>query len=349
MNRRKYPRAALPAFALCLFAAAAMLVSPAASGQKGGRAAEEIGQVLQSFETVTLDPAEVLRSVREEGSVTLQTARGAFDLEVQPYDVRSDDYRAVAVVSGGVMKELARTPSNSWRGRVRGQEGTVVRLYLDGEQLHGIIITPGETFFIEPARDLSAAAGAKEFVFYEASSVKPIDATCEVATLGERVSTEAKRSGVTAAAATSGQQIEELFAPIAEARIATEADFEFYQKVVALGGNEAATNADILNIMTQVDGIYEAQLGVSLRVVFQRVWTTNTDPYTLTAASAALQQFAASYDGTFPAGGQPARELTHMFTGKNLDGSTIGIASLGVVCDFPARSYGISEIGRAHV
>src|SRR5215204_4812772 len=126
MNRRKYPRAALPAFALCLFAAAAMLVSTAASGQKGGRAAEEIGQVLASFETVSLDPAEVLRSVREEGTVTLRTARGAFDLEVKPYDVRSDDYRAVAA-SDGVMTELPRTPSNSWRGKVRGQKGTFVR------------------------------------------------------------------------------------------------------------------------------------------------------------------------------------------------------------------------------
>ena len=96
MNRRKYPRAALPALALCLFAAAAMLVSPAASGQKGNRAAAEISQVLESFETVTLDPADLLRSVREEGSVTLQTARGTFDLVVEPYDVRSADYRAVA-------------------------------------------------------------------------------------------------------------------------------------------------------------------------------------------------------------------------------------------------------------
>ncbi len=156
MNRRKYPRAALPAFALCLFAAAAMLVSPAASGQKGGRAAEEIGQVLKSFETVTLDPAEVLRSVREAGSVTLQTARGPFDLEVEPYDVRSDDYRAVAAGPGGVMKELARTPSNSWRGHVRGQEGTFVRLYLDGGKLQGIIITP--------ERDLLHRARARPLV-----------------------------------------------------------------------------------------------------------------------------------------------------------------------------------------
>ena len=343
MNRRKYPRTALSALALFLFAATAMLVSPAASGQKGNRVTEEISQVLVSYEAVTLDPAEVLRNAREDGSVTLQTARGAFDLEVEPYDVRSDDYRAVAAGAGGVMTELPRTPSNSWRGHVSGQEGTVVRLYLDGQKVQGIIITPNETFFVEPARDLSKAAGAKEFVFYSASDVKPTDATCEEATLGGKVAAEAARSGVPSAAATAAPTPDESFAPKPEARVATEADFEFYNKVVGLGGNEAATNADILNIMTQVDGIYDAQFGVKLRVVFQRVWTTNTDPYTLTAASGALEEFADNYDATFGTGGPPSRDLTHMFTGKDFDGSTIGIAYRGVICDIPDASYGISQ------
>jgi hypothetical protein len=343
MNRRKYPRAALSAFVLCLFAAAAMLVSPAASGQKGNRVAEEISQVLESFETVTLDPADVLRSVREEGSVTLQTARGTFDLVVEPYDVRSDDYRAVAASGNGVLTELARTPSNSWRGHVRGQDGTVVRLYLDGQKIQGIIITSGETFFVEPARDLSSSAGSKEFVFYEESSVRPTDAHCEEATLGGKVAAEAARAGVNASAATSAPKPDDAFAPMPEARVATEADFEYFNAIQQLGGTTADVNADINGIMTQVDGIYEAQLGVSLRVVFQRVWTTNTDPYTLTNAGNALEEFADNYDASFGTGGPPSRDLTHMFTGKDFDGSTIGIAYRGVVCDLPDASYGISQ------
>jgi hypothetical protein len=344
MNRRKYPRVALPALALCLFASAAMLVSPAASGQKENRVAEEISQVLVSFETMTLDPAEVLRAAREGGAVTLQTERGAFDLEVEPFDVRADNYRAVAAGEGGVMTELARTPSNSWRGRVRGQEGTVVRLYLDGQKLRGVIITPTETFFVEPARDLSAAAGAKEFVFYAASQVRPTDAECEEATLGGKVAAEAARAPAAAPARATTPEADEAFAPMPEATVATEADFEFFQKIQNLGGNEASTNSDILGIMTQVDGIYEAQLGVSLRVVFQRVWTVSNDPYTPTAAGDALDEFAEVYEDSFGTNGTaPSRDLTHLFTGKNFDGSTVGIAYRGVVCNIPDAAYGISE------
>ncbi|HEX8189180.1 MAG TPA: M12 family metallo-peptidase, partial [Pyrinomonadaceae bacterium] len=352
MNRRKYPRTALSALALCLFAAAAMLVSPAASGQKGNRAAEEIGRVLESFETVTLDPAAVLGSVRGEGSVTLQTARGPFDLVVEPYDVRSADYRAWATGEGGVRTEIPRAPSNSWRGHVRGQEGTtVVRLYLDGQKVQGIIITPSETFFVEPARDLSAAAGSQEFVFYEESSVKEVGGECVEATLAGKVASKAAKAGATSAAAgTPGA--DEAFGPMPEARIAAEADFEFFQKN---GSNKTATVNDITSIITQVDGIYEHELGISLRLVDTHVWETSNDPYTLTNTNDTdangnpipdiLSEFADKFDGVFFGAGlqPPARELAHMFTGKNIAGTTIGIAYRGALCDIPNASYGVSE------
>jgi hypothetical protein len=38
-----------------------------------------------------------------------------------------------------------------------------------------------------------------------------------------------------------------------------------------------------------------------------------------------------------------AYDLAHMWTGKNMDGSTIGIAYLGVVCEARSYSYGISQ------
>jgi hypothetical protein len=347
MNRRKYPRAALSALALCLLAAAAMLVSPAAKGQKGDRVAEELSQALESYESVTLDPVEVRRAASAEGSVKLRTARGDFDLEVEPFDVRTDDYRAVAAGADGVMTELPRTPSNSFRGRVRGQEGTFVRLYLDGQKVQGLIITPSETFFVEPARDLAPSAGGKEFVFYSASDVKPSGGECVERSLGGKVEAEAARTKVApSASAAAGPSADDAFAPKPETEIATEADFEFYRDFNA--SSATATNNDILNIMTQVDGIYDAQLGIKIRVVFQRVWTTDTDPYTTANASDALDQLTAGYNGSFGGSGAPARDLVHLFTGKTLlddNGNTgiIGIAWTGALCDLPAYSYGLSQ------
>ena len=338
MKRRQYPRAALPALFLCLAAAVAMLVLPAASGQGGNRAAEEIGRALAGFDRLSLDPSELLRGARESGRVTLKTSRGTFDLDVEPYDIRTANYRAVATGAGGSLTELERTPSRSWRGTVAGDSGTHVRLVLDGEKFAGIIITPAETFFVEPARDLSAAAGAKEFIFYAESGVREAGGECGT-TLAERVSAEAGSGGGGPAAVKSGDPgAAATFSPRRETEVATEADFEYF---LADGSSAAATNSDILDILTQVDAIYESQLGIRVRVVFQHVWTTASDPYTPTDASSALTEFRTVYDQAV--GAQPRRDLTHMFTGKDFDGSTIGIAYISAVCASPAFSYGISQ------
>ncbi|HEX6185790.1 MAG TPA: zinc-dependent metalloprotease family protein [Pyrinomonadaceae bacterium] len=343
MKRRQYSRAVLPVLVLCLAASAAMLVSPAASGQGGRPPVQDIEQVLTSFDRLSLDPAALLRGARETGRVTLQTSRGTFDLDVEPFDIRAGNYRAVAADAGGVMRELPPSPSNSWRGKMSGTEGTFVRLVLDGERFQGIIITPGETYFVEPARDITPTAAPKEFIFYAESAVKQVEAECGV-TLAGKIAERARAAGLTdARPATSAMTTptpEELFAPMPQADIALEADFEFF---VANGSNEAATIADMNNIMVQVDGIYEAQLGMSINVVSARAWTTNTDPYTEVDASDALFELADSYDDTFLPGQPPARDLTHMFTGKDFTGSTIGIAFTGVVCDFAPAAYGISQ------
>jgi hypothetical protein len=347
MKRRTYPRTALPsALLLSLIAAVAMLVSPAASGQGGRRVAEDLGRTLERFDQLRLDPAAVLKGARDAGRVTLRTSRGTFELEVEPFDIRAENYRAVAAAAGGEMRELPRTASRAWRGTVRGATGTHVRLVLDEQKFEGIVVTPDETFYVEPARDLSSAAGAQEFVFYAGSDVKPQDGAECGTTPAQMVSAESVRAGRDASAlkassaASSGVTPEAAFSPEPEARIATEADFEYFQ---ADGSDVNATNRDLLDIFTQVDAIYEQQLGIRIRVAFQRVWTANSDPYTLTAAGPALDQFRTSYNASFAPNAPPARDLTHMFTGKDFDGNTIGIAYLSAICDRPDLAYGISQ------
>ncbi|HEX8723552.1 MAG TPA: zinc-dependent metalloprotease family protein [Pyrinomonadaceae bacterium] len=340
MRRSEFRRAHAFALFLCLAAAAAMLVLPAASGQGTNRAAEEIGRALGRFDRLSLEPAELLRGARESGRVSLKTSRGTFDLDVEPFDIRSDAYRAVAVGPDGALTELPRTPSRWWRGTVAGEPDTRVRLALDGEKFSGIIVTPAETFFVEPARGLSAAAGAREFVFYAGSDVKEQGGECGT-TMAERVGAQSRTDGL-AAGKSGDPAAEAVFGPRRDTEMATEADFEYY---VANGSNETVTTSDMNDIMASVDAIYDAQLGIRIRVVFQRVWTVSTDPYTQSEASAAVNELAQVYNGSFAQFNQtpPQRDLVHMFTGKDFLGSTIGIAFTGVTCNEPPFAYGISQ------
>jgi hypothetical protein len=339
MRHSTFSRAAALSLIFAFIAAAAFLVSPTASSQDRRRAREAFEQSLQSFDELTLEPSALLSEIRKTGRTTLATSRGTFELEVEPFDIRGDNYRSVAVGADGKMIDLPRTPSRAFRGKVVGMADTHVRLVLDDQMLQGIIVTPDENYYIQSGRDFSPAAGSKEFVFYAGSSVKATAGECAT-TLAQKIESEASRTVPDATHSAKGLTPEEAFLPKPEAEVATDADFEFTQ---TFGGDATATNNDILNIITQVDGIYDAQMGIKIRVVFQRAFTANTDPYTLTDAGDALDQFRATYNASFAPGSPPARDLTHMFTGKDMDGGTIGIAFIAAICDAPTFAFGISQ------
>jgi hypothetical protein len=123
-------------------------------------------------------------------------------------------------------------------------------------------------------------------------------------------------------------------------------DFEFSEAFGALA--ETA----LLTRFNNVDGIFSEQLGVQITVAESHVFTANDDPFTTSAASSLLDELA-NYRGATPA--QNAQGLTHMFTGRDLDGSTAGIAFFGSVCsrrtNFDSRSFGsgLSEARRGAV
>lgn len=114
--------------------------------------------------------------------------------------------------------------------------------------------------------------------------------------------------------------------------VATDADFEYFQ-------DNPNTNAEIMAILFAVDAIYQAELGVTINVTFQNVWTTASDPYTQTDASALLGQLLTYWNSNFAS--SQTYDVAHLFTGKNLDGSTAGVAYLGATCSI--FRYGLSQ------
>jgi hypothetical protein len=93
--------------------------------------------------------------------------------------------------------------------------------------------------------------------------------------------------------------------------------------------------------MNQLDGIYQAQLSISLQVVYQHSWATSSDPYSSTAPSTMLTEFKNYWESNY---GSMTYDLAHMWTGRDMDGSVVGIAYLDVVCRAPSYGYGISQI-----
>ncbi len=109
-----------------------------------------------------------------------------------------------------------------------------------------------------------------------------------------------------------------------EIDVAVVADFEF---ATDKGGNAEAA---MITRMNNVDGIFSSQLGVQINVGRVDVFDSSDDPFTdQTNASSLLDEVADFRSGS---AAQRANGLTHLFTGRNLDGSTVGIAFGGALC-----------------
>jgi hypothetical protein len=85
-----------------------------------------------------------------------------------------------------------------------------------------------------------------------------------------------------------------------------------------------------------VEGIFSSQLGLLVLATDVRLMPVTDDPFTSTTGGTLLEQLS-SYRNSTPA--VRARGLAHLVTGKDLDGTTAGIAYVGTVCD---AKFGVS-------
>ena len=128
--------------------------------------------------------------------------------------------------------------------------------------------------------------------------------------------------------------------PTKVVRISTDADGQY---VASLGGASQA-ETQIESILNLVDGIYQFESGILLRCTNRSFQADPaTDPYTASDPEDLLTQFSNHWNANFPNSGANQRSIAHLFTGRNLDGQVIGIASLGVACRFADSAYGLSQ------
>jgi Metallo-peptidase family M12/Calx-beta domain/Putative binding domain, N-terminal len=308
---------------------------------QGNRAyAQDVDKVLRRYDTLQLDPSTTLGHVQQTGRLFLPTSTGGFDITLAPHDMRAPHYRAQEILEGGVIHELERGPVRTYKGKIAGIARGEARLTIDNETLEGMIITPEQLYFVEPAKRYSAAAGDQDFIVYAGSDLlQGSFGECGV-TLAEKVGKEASRvKGETKLGLNSNGLAEELFTPPRVIDLATEADFEYF----TFFGNATNANNEILSIMNQVEGIYNAQFGLQFTIVFQSVWADSADPYFSTDKDAFLDEFT-NYWNYHHA--RVFRDLAHMWTGKSFDGSSIGIAWLpGLSCFSCTENYGASGYG----
>lgn len=235
-----------------------------------------------------------------------------------------------------------------WKGQLDGLPGSWVRLTEGATGTWGTVWDGSDLYFIEPAADaapfLIDAGATQGSVVYRASDTQldPTVKLCPVAVLPPN-SRLAAAAGVntplrTAPATKTGLDsyralMAEIAPPTAAAtltgrlRVSLVADFEYQQRF----GTTGATDRMIARFNT-IDGFFSSQVGVQIEVASVRIFDVIDDPFTSSVSNTLLTELANWRAGASQAALRADSGITHLVTGRDLDGTTVGIAYVGALC-----------------
>jgi hypothetical protein len=123
--------------------------------------------------------------------------------------------------------------------------------------------------------------------------------------------------------------------------LSTDADPEWYARY------KETANAEIAATINAAEVMYQEQLGIRFAVVRQHLHT-DTSPYISTDPSVLLASFRTNAQNPLNLGVNPATfdddvDAKYLFSGKELDGSTVGLSYVGAMCWSPRNAYGLVQ------
>ncbi len=258
--------------------------------------------------------------------------RASFDAYGRRFDLALEsNARLLAGVDS--TERAAMSGMQVLRGTVQGLPGSWVRLTIDGDRQSGMVWDGRDLFVIEPADDVAprsvnplGVSGRKPVVYRLSDTQAELGSgTCTTVT-PDRPPGQA--SGLDEYRALVGElaQAAEATGLSGRLRVSALADYEYFQ---VAGSAQSARNR-IVEILNNVDGIFSAQVGIQIELADGvTVFQDPADPFSSSVGKDLLTELAAYRES------QPSLRstgVTHLVTGRDFDGSTVGIAFIGSIC-----------------
>jgi len=268
------------------------------------------------------------------------------ELVLDPYTVRSANFKAYEQGADGELREIVPPTPVTYRGMVAGIPGSVVSAsIIDGQLRARVDLHDGSSArVIEPLTDFDTTASKDMHVVYDSSDVLPDTGFVMAEPLLPPVPTAPPsqhnhdadgdhaghdHTGSGAVGGSRGARADET------CEIACDADYQFYQKN---GNSSSATINDIESVLNDTETIYQRDTGICYDLTTVVVRTSSaSNPYTSNDPGTLLNQFRAEWLNNQ---GHIVRDVAELFTGRSINGSVIGIAWLGGICN----SYGYSMV-----
>ncbi len=218
----------------------------------------------------------------------------------------------------------SRSDIKPYRGTLSGTTGSWVRLTRTQDGWRGMVSDGHELYAVEPVSTSTGPA-----IYRLADAVIP-DGAAYCGT-----ETDENLVGGATGRATASQAYSSLAKDLSRKDTTITASQQLVVGVVAdhtftdnLGSDP---ESEIVARMNVVDGIWSSQVGISIVLGPVTVLTDATDTFTSTTTPTDLLSEVANYRAKLAASNSAA--LTHLMTGRSLDGNIVGISYLGAVCD----------------
>lgn len=320
---------------LALLAACAALAATPAAGQIDVRPAATLPPAERAqvesrlhLKDFSLQQLQIPQGDVDTLVVEVRLMGADFALDLHRISFRAPDFQVLAPNEAGVLVPVTVGPPRTYEGAVHDWPDTLVSASLVAHGLRAIVwFDESNVWCIQPAAEAGLDAPGLHVV-YKADDTLPTGHQCGNDDFAPPPPEEAAPAQPPGSAGPDQGYY--------KVEIAFDADHILY---VLNNANLTQTVNDIESIAGGLNTIYRRDVEICLTVKSIIVRTTiQSEPYSSSNASTLLDQFTAHWQANHQGIGY---DIAHLMTGRELDGSTIGVAWVGTVCD--GSRYGLSQ------
>ena len=277
-----------------------------------------LDEQFKSYETVKVNTSDLLASIQSQRSGTYQLQFMGWNLQLTDSGILDDRYHAVAY-DGKSERTLQKTNIKALHGYT--DQGGKVSITINDNFVQGFVRTGMYTFYFEPVYHFDKNAARDEIVLYNTKDIIPgKEKNCGVTKSHESERSETRHHN-------TGERMP---GGCFEVEYAIATDYSMFSYY---GSTQAVENHNVA-VTNDMQTNYESSFADNIQFAIVKnfiVTTSGGDPSTWTNTTDA-GTLLTNFTNWGPSGFGITHDVGSLWTRRDFDGSTVGIAWVGAVC-----------------
>ncbi len=273
-----------------------------------------LDEQFSSYEIISINSTSLLKQINFARSAKVHLKVAGWEMDLTDSGIIDSRYKAVEF-DGVRQKEIQALPAKAMQGFT--VDGSRVSLTINENFIQGFIKTAMYTFYIEPLYHFDKKAEKDLFVIYNTKDIKPgVEKSCGV--------TSAHLSSLQHPEKTTGSRVGQCY----EVQYAIAADYLMFTNY----GSTAAVQNHNIAVTNDMQTNYDNEFADAVQwVIVQQfiVSVSGGDPWSNATDPSVLLN---SFTSWGPTGFTTTHDVASLWSKRDFDGSTIGLAWVGTVC-----------------